>query len=221
MSRDNEESGVWRYINGHRVFIKNKVPKDTLRDAIQEYYANKENKEYHLKYCTDSMDRWVVTKNSKYQKAEKLPIIDGEFEFMGEKYKYIPRTNYFDHKPEEIDILNNIAKNYGIKVQLIPKINIPKGISTPDAFFIWRNGIPERWDLKRITGSGKNTLLNAVLRKGNQSNKFLYYIKPECSFSNYEIMRQVDDIFRYPHTQFIDEIAVMRGEKIEIALKKK
>lgn len=221
MSKDNEEAGVWRYINGHPVFIKNKVPADALKAAITEHYAAKGNNEYKLKYCTDSMDRWVITKNSKFQKAERLPVIDGEFEFMGEKYKYIPRTNFFDHKPEEIDILNNIAKNYGIKVQLIPKINIPKGISTPDAFFIWRNGIPEKWDLKRITGSGKNTLLNAVLRKGNQSNKFLYYIKPECKFSNYEIMKQVDNIFRYQHTQFIDEIAVMRGENIEIALKRK
>lgn len=221
MSKDNEEAGVWRYINGHPVFIKNKVPADALKAAIKEHYAAKGNNEYKLKYCTDSMDRWVITKNSEYQKAEQLPVIDGEFEFMGEKYKYIPRTNFFDHKPEEIEILNNIAKNYGIKVQLIPKINIPNGISTPDAFFIWRNGIPERWDLKRISGNGKNTIINSVLYKERQSHKFLFYIKPECKFSNKEIAQYADNIFRYPNTQFVDEIAVMREGKIEIALKKK
>lgn len=221
MSKDNEEAGVWRYINGHPVFIKNKVPADALKAAITEHYAAKGNNEYKLKYCTDSMDRWVITKNSEFQKAERLPVIDGEFEFMGEKYKYIPRTNFFDHEQEEIKILDDVAKNYGIRIQLVPKINLPKKTSTPDAFFIWRNNIPERWDLKRISGNGKQTLSNAILYKENQSHKFLFYIKPECKFSNHEIMRQVDDIFRHPKTQFVDEIAVMRDKKIEIALKKK
>lgn len=86
---------------------------------------------------------------------------------------------------------------------------------------IWRNGKKEKWDLKRIKGNGLQTLSNAVRDKGKQSKKFLFYIKKDCSLSNDEFEERIDRMFIQNSTSFVEEMAVMKEDKVVMAFKKK
>lgn len=191
-----------------------------IREGLDEYYSNFNEKGYETKYCDNCLNKWKRSKN-KDGKAINIKVEDGKVNILGKTYVIDGFKNKFNYTKEEKNIMDMIAKNYDVKVQMLPQINNPRGEKMADSLLIWRNGIKERWDLKRIEGNGKQTLFSAVKDKNGQAQKFLYYISKKSSLSDYQIKVQIDDIFRHNRTDFVKEVAVMRGNFITIALKKK
>ena len=75
-------------------------------------------------------------------------------------------------------------------------------------------------NVKRIYGSGKRTLKDAVKDKKKQSKRFILKITEKSKLSSYEITRQSEEIFRFSETNFVDEIVIIRDDKLMKVLKR-
>lgn len=133
----------------------------------------------------------------------------------GKVYKVHGRDVVLDYKPREKEIAELLEREVGGEIFMVPRVNIPEGVSTPDYLF---HG--ERYDLKTIYGKGKNTLGSALESKKRQSNNFIFDVT-NSELPDDEIMRQINGIYRSDHTRFVNEIVVVRDDKILWVLKRK
>lgn len=140
-----------------------------------------------------------------------------DFEYQGNKYHVDGEHVLYIHDQTEEHIAGVIASYYQKRIWRLPKINYPLNIQTPD-FFIGNYGI--RYDLKTITGSGKNTLRNAIKDKEKQSHKFILNLT-DSNLSDDEIKRQIADIFRQKQTLFVNEIVIMKNDIVIKSVKRK
>ena len=125
-----------------------------------------------------------------------------------EKYKVDGKNILLDYSAHEKKVAENIAEKYGKKIQMVPRIVYPQGISTPD-FKI----DDVSWDLKTISTAGKNVFYNAVKKKKRQAGCFIFDIT-DCPLPKDEIQQQIKDLFRSTHLTFIDQIALYKDDGI-------
>ncbi len=113
-------------------------------------------------------------------------------------------------EPSEIErtIAVSLSEKYGKDVEIVPKVNYPMGIQTPDYLI---DG--ERFDLKSPTGQGKELFYNMVSKKRKQALSFIFDIT-DCPLSDDEITRQIKGIYFSRHTRFIDKIVLMKNGEI-------
>ena len=71
----------------------------------------------------------------------------------------------------EIALASWLSTVLNVRVEILPKINLPKGIQTSD--YLIDN---ERWDLKRITSSRNNAIHTCIRNKKGQSSNFIFDI---------------------------------------------
>lgn len=120
----------------------------------------------------------------------------------------------FDYSREELNIAYWINQVFGYEVILVPKVNFPKKINTPD-FIINK----EKWDLKTITSSSNQALYHAVYGKNKQSNNFILDLsKSKLDFN--EIINQLKRIYEREDTNFVNKI-IIKKNKIYKVFKRK
>lgn len=124
------------------------------------------------------------------------------------KYKVDGERIFLDYSAEEREVAETIAKMYGKKVQMVPKVTYPQGISTPD--FIIDD---VEWDLKTISTGGKNVFYNAVKKKKRQARCFIFDVT-NCPLQDDEIQKQIHDLFRSTHLTFIDQVGIYKDKQI-------
>lgn len=124
------------------------------------------------------------------------------------KYKVDGKRIFLDYSAEEREVAETIAKMYGKKVQMVPKVTYPQGISTPD--FIIDD---VEWDLKTISTGGKNVFYNAVKKKKRQARCFIFNVT-NCPLQDDEIQKQIHDLFRSTHLTFIDQVGIYKDKQI-------
>ena len=90
------------------------------------------------------------------------------YENNGNKYYVDNKNIVLDYSRHEKEVAELLTKTFGGTIYMIPRINYPKGIKTPD--YIWNN---ERWDLKTIHGNSKNSLYDSIKNSKEQSNNFI------------------------------------------------
>lgn len=132
-----------------------------------------------------------------------------EYVVNGNTYKVDGRRVLLDYDRDEKDLAMVISRLSGKKVQMVPRVNYPNGVSTPDYMI---DGIG--YDLKRITGSGKSTLIDAVKKKKSQATRFIYDIRNNGAYSKEQILSQIGKIFGSERTRFIKEIVVLENGKL-------
>lgn len=115
----------------------------------------------------------------------------------------------------EREIAVSLSEKYGKDVELIPKVNFPLGVQTPDYLI---DG--ERFDLKSPKGSSKYLLKGMVTKKKRQAPNFVFDIT-NCPLDMVEIERQINVIFSSRQTEFVEKIAIMKnGEILKVYSKK-
>lgn len=82
------------------------------------------------------------------------------FEHNGIKYKVDNKNIVLDYSDKEKEVAIWLENTFGGEIYMLPRINKPDGIQTAD--YLFRG---EYWDLKKITGKGKNTLDSAINKK--------------------------------------------------------
>ena len=113
-----------------------------------------------------------------------------------------------DHDAHEKEIAELLEREVGGELYLVPRVNEPQGVPTPDFLF---HGA--RYDLKTLRGNSKNTIYNAVAKQADQADNFILDVT-DCPLSEEDIYKQAEALFRSTHTKFIDTVVLVRNMKI-------
>ena len=152
---------------------------------------------------TDITTVWTMNGGKSGEVTDLMEYATGK-----KRYKVDGKQVLLDYSEHEKRVAERIARLYGKRVQMIPRVTYPQGISTSD-FRI--DGI--EWDLKTVSTAGKNVFYNAVKKKKRQANCFIFDIT-ECPLEMEEIRKQINDLFRSTHLTFIDKVGLYKDGKM-------
>lgn len=150
----------------------------------------------------DITKEWTK-KNKNGSVEEKLFYIVNDVKYMVDGIHVV-----LEPSETEMTVAVSLSEKYGKEVEILPKVNYPSGMQTPDYLI---NG--ERFDLKSPTGQGKELFYNMVSKKRKQASSFIFDIT-DCPLSDDEITRQIKGIYFSRHTRFIDKIVLMKNSEI-------
>lgn len=179
------------------------------RDYTREHVY--ENKDIKVSNYKDVTQEWLdnATPNSHIVKdAEYFTADDGT------KYHVDGKNVVLDYSDNEKEVAEWLENTLGGEIYMVPRVNNPEGISTPD--YIFRS---ENWDLKTIKGSGKQTLYHSVYKKINQSNNFIF----DASSSELnidELKKQIFKLYKREDTKFIEKV-ILKKHKDMFVYKRK
>lgn len=151
-----------------------------------------------------------ITEQVLAQAEKTYKIIEQQYYIDENKIRYDVDNKYvvFEPTKKEKEIAIFLGKIYGGNIYLIPKVNAPPNIKTPD--YIVND---KKFDLKVIFGNGKHTLDNAIKKQKNQANNFIFDIT-QSSMSNNKIFRQIEEIFNSPYRIWIEQIILCKNNNI-------
>ena len=132
----------------------------------------------------------------------------------GITYTVDGRRVVLDYSSHEKEIAGLLERKLGGELYMVPRVNEPQGVSTPD--YLFRG---ERFDLKSPQGGGKNTLYDAIAKKAAQSENFVFDLT-KSPLSEEEAGRQIALIYRSTHTRFVNVIIVVKNGEIVRILKR-
>lgn len=160
---------------------------------------------------TDVTNEWIINAkpNTHIVKDRKY------FEHNGIKYKVDNKNIILDYSNNEKEVAIWLENTFGGEIYMLPRINKPDGIQTADYLF---KG--EYWDLKKITGKGKNTLDSAINKKKSQSNNFIFDIS-NSEITLEAIDKQLSSIYENKYRKWIDKIIVKQNNNVIVINKRK
>ena len=160
---------------------------------------------------TDVTSEWIINAkpNTHIVKDRKY------FEHNGIKYKVDNKNIVLDYSNNEKEVAIWLENTFGGEIYMLPRINKPDGIQTAD--YLFRG---EYWDLKKITGKGKNTLDSAINKKKSQSNNFIFDIS-NSEITLEAIDKQLSSIYENKYRKWIDKIIVKQNNNVIVINKRK
>lgn len=147
---------------------------------------------------------------SDFVKAKKYKVKEQQYykDEKGNKYKVDGKNIVLEPTKREKEVANILGKMYGGQVRIIPRVNEPPNIKTPD--YIVNN---EKFDLKEIKGTGKNTLDNAIRKQEKQASNFIFDVS-KTTMNNKEIIRQIENIYKSKHREWVNKIIIVKNNEI-------
>lgn len=160
----------------------------------------------------DITDKVLSKFGKKYNIMKQQYFIDEN----GNKYDVDGKNVKFKHTEREKEVANLLGNLYGGNVNLIPVVLEPKGIKTPD-YIIDGN----RFDLKEIEGTGKNTIYDVLSGKSKQSDNFIIDIS-KTKMEEGEAIRQIERLYGSKHRKWVNGMILIKRDKIlKIYIRKK
>lgn len=187
-----------------------KETRETSRDVI---VTNTPKKPESPTYGYDDVTReWFAhaTPNS-----HKVRDVHG-FVQDGEIYTLDGKNVKLDYDAHEKEIAELLESKLGGDIRMMPKVEYPQGIETPD--YLFRG---ERFDLKTLEeGTSKNAVYNRLNESQNQADNFILDIS-NSPLGVEELIRQSKAIFTSRHTRRINKILLINGREIILVLERK
>lgn len=131
------------------------------------------------------------------------------------RYEVDGKNVVLDYSNKEKEIAEWLESTFGGKLYMVPRVNKPDNISTPD--YIWKN---EKWDLKEIIGKSDRAIDNALKRKKEQANNFILDITKN-DLDEKEFIKQIKKIYHTSGREWIDKIILMKSRKVIAVYKRK
>ena len=180
-----------------RLFKKNEKPASVELAGNKSYVSVK--------------DKWLSNVDPSKAKVTEMNF----WEHNGQKYQVDGKHGVLDYSQKEKEVGEWLSKKFGVNVQHVPKVNFPLGVPTPDYLI---NG--KRFDLKEISGHGKNVVDNNMRKSKKQANNFVIELE-RTDISAEEVLKQLNNIYRSGRRD-VDIVIVKRGEQlVDIVQKKK
>ena len=168
---------------------------------------------------TNANRKYVDITRKWYKKAtpNSHPVADlQEYTVNGVTYKVDGRNVVLDYKPYEKEIAELLAKEAGVGINMVPRVNNPQGVKTPDYLI---NG--KGYDLKTLhKTTGKNPIFNRIKNAKGQAKNFILDLS-DAGLDEDTVNKQLEKIFTDKDTEFVDEVVVIRNGKIAKVLKRK
>lgn len=136
-------------------------------------------------YMEDVTSQWVDGKDH----APSLNISD-KVTKDGNTYIVDGHNVVSDHSNYEHKVAHWLSTKTGLKVDILPRVNNPERINTPDYLL---NDIP--FDLKEVTGSGKNVIDGNLRKTKKQAPNIIFDITKSPLYRE-EIMRQIEQVYK-------------------------
>ena len=203
---------VWskREYDSERELIRGRIEDiqhEEARTAVRERKARKRAKAVSEgKQFFDSTDFWKDADRragENFYTGVKNP--GKVFYKDGQRYEIDNHHVKFEPSQHEREIAEVLAEQMHDRVILQPKIEYPKGIKMPDYTIGGKS-----YDLKTITGSGKNIIDNNVKGNEKQAKNFIFDIT-NCKLSEDDLVNQVE--FVMWRRSFVDKIIFVRNKQ--------
>lgn len=155
-------------------------------------------------------NKYIVT--TDYWKKNKVSggsVQDRDFvRIEGVDYKVNGSTILLDYKQSELDVALLLQEFFGGTVEMIPRVNKPRFIRTPDYVI---NG--QKFDLKAPKGAGKNTISNNLSSSKGQANNVVLDIT-KCGLTEKECFEYIQNAYLSQHLDFVEMVVVIKNGKI-------
>ena len=158
---------------------------------------------------TDITGKWYPN-----AKPNSHPVLElQEYTPGGETYKVDGHNVVLDYDPHEKEIAELLEREVGGEIYLVPRVNNPQGVSTPDYLFHGRG-----YDLKTLgEKAGPNTMFQRVKKAKRQSRNFIIDVS-DTKLDREMIDQQISKIFWSENTRFVDEIVIINdGHIVRVA----
>ena len=186
---------------------ENELREDYSRQYVKGYKAANIEKSNYL----DITEKTLNNGNQKYKLKEQLYYVDEE----GNRYNVDGKYVILNPTEREEEVANMLGSLYGGKIKIIPRINEPKNIKTPD--YIVKN---KRYDLKQISGSGKYVIQGNLKGKQKQADNFVIDIT-KSKMSTDEAIKQIENIYNSKHFLWLDRIILLKDKEFLKIYKRK
>lgn len=138
-----------------------------------------------------------------------------EYTTGGVTYKVDGHNVVLDYSPHEKEIAELLEREFGGELFMVPRVNNPQGVSTPDYLFRG-NG----YDLKTLGEKARqDTMFQRVQKARRQSRNFIIDITA-TSLDSDTVRSQIEKIFRLDSTKFVDEIIIINGTEVVLIVKR-
>lgn len=137
------------------------------------------------------------------------------FKHEGIKYEVDGKNVVLDYSKKEKEAAEWLENTFGGEIYMVPRINKPNNISTPD--FLWKG---EKWDLKEIVGKSGRAIDNALKRKKEQASNFILDIT-ENNLDEQIFIKQIERIYHTSGREWIDKIILKKDVKVIAIYKRK
>ncbi|NEW62766.1 hypothetical protein GMA11_05110 [Granulicatella sp. zg-ZJ] len=136
------------------------------------------------------------------------------WEHEGVKYFVDGKHVVLDYSQKEKEVAEWFSKLFGTSVYLVPRINYPDSVHTPD--YLIKD---MKFDLKVITGAGKGTIDQNTRKARIQAENIIYDIT-DSSLSIREVIDQLNNIYKSGR-RGLDIAVIKRCNKLIDILQKK
>lgn len=204
---------IYKQIGSNEDFVKWKNKQKNINEKYNDFlkennlirdYGRESTIKKKIANYEDVTQKWLKETKPDISKVSDLNY----FEYDGVKYEVDGNNVVLDYSPKEKEVAEWLSTKFGDEVYMIPRINKPDGISTPD--YLWKN---ECWDLKEIKSSGKRAIDNRLNGTKKQTNNYILDITGN-ELSNKEIVSQIKKVYQSNNRKWIDKIILKREEDL-------
>ena len=154
----------------------------------------------------DITNEWF--KQKKINKHYKVEQLQYEFKYNNHTYKIDGHDVKYEFKKGEREFATWLSQNSNKRVTLLPKVNVPEGVKTPD--YLIDN---EYFDYKYTTGSSNQLIFHNLEGKQNQSHNFILEITNK-KLSMAEICEQIN--YTYRKLDWVEKIGIKKDDNFVI-----
>lgn len=160
----------------------------------------------------DITDSWYSDAKPGSHQVEDLK----EYTVNGNTYVVDGHNVQLSYTPHEKAIAELLEREVGGEIFMVPRVNNPQGIKTPDYLFHGKG-----YDLKSLhKPKGKNPIFNRIQNAKGQSRNFILDLT-DAELDEAAVKEQLEKVFTDKGTEFVDEIVIVQGGKIIKVLKRK
>lgn len=187
-------------------------PKATAPSAVKRATSGSTTKPVvPKKTYIDVTDNWYPDAVPNSHPVQDLQ----EYTVNGVTYKVDGRNVQLRYSGHEKEIAELLEREIGGEIYMVPRVNNPQNVSTPDYLFHGKS-----YDLKTLgEKAGADTMFNRVKKGKGQAQGFIIDVT-SSSLDDDTIDTQIQKLFSRKDTDWVEEIAIVRGKKIVRVVKR-
>ena len=135
-------------------------------------------------------------------------------EIDGCKFYVDNKKVVFEPTKKELAVAVWLSKKLNKKVEVLPRINIPKGMKTAD--YLIDN---QKWDLKKISSNRNNAIYTSIRGQERQADNFVFDIS-KSKLTVKATINQIYGIFSMKGFNWINSVIIKKNNVIEIIKRK-
>ena len=167
---------------------------------------------FSVSRCIDVTELWQKDATPNSHAVQGLR----SFTINGATYTVDGHNVVLDYSAHEKEIAELLEREFGGELYMVPRVNNPQGISTPDYLFRGKGYDPKTLSKE----AGENTIINRIKKARKQSKNFILDLTNAKKITDSVLKSQIQRIYKDKETAFVDTIIVIRNGNIVVVVKK-